>query len=63
MLQVKCTGCGLSADPEHPETVRALNAETMRWGWMHTFCMVVAYENCSPERKQKARDKHEFECK
>jgi hypothetical protein len=41
---MKCTLCGETIDPEHPLTVRGVNPETNRKGWMHGYCFVQALD-------------------
>ncbi len=53
-----CRLCKGTIDPEHPEDGgKALNPETMRWGWIHNWCLIEAIEQLSGERKEKYDDK------
>ncbi|MEO0594543.1 MAG: hypothetical protein AAF126_00360 [Chloroflexota bacterium] len=60
---VRCTLCSEKFNPDLVyQGGRAINPETMRWGWIHNSCLVVAIEELHGERKEKYDDKVRAEC-
>lgn len=60
---VKCTICGEKMNPEHPsEGGRAMSPLTMRWGWIHNWCLIEEIEQMTPKHKEKYDAKFMAEC-
>ena len=58
MAIIRCRICGYEIDIEHPtEGGRAINPNTMRWGWVHNWCLVEEIGQMTKDRKEAYDDK------
>lgn len=53
---VRCVLCKQMADPENPlltGAVYAINPQTMRWAWMHGYCLQEVADQAEAEPSTK----------